>query len=100
LSIGLAATAVTSLFTLALAPILGFFRATMTESAIVKPENMAVLLLICAFTAGVGQLFRLSLGDRVLARRFGPAAVPVLIPWVALYLFITTRLAVFLGIGS
>jgi hypothetical protein len=100
LSVSLAATAVTSLFTLALAPILGFFRATMTATALVTPQNMAVLLLVCALAAGVGQLFRLSLGDRALARRFGPAAIPVLIPWIALYLFITARLASVLGIGS
>jgi hypothetical protein len=100
LAVSLAAAAVTSLFTLALAPILGFFRATMSESSVVTPAAMAVLLLVCAFAAGIGQLFRLSLADRALARRIGAAAIPVLIPWIVLYVFITVRLASVLGIGS
>jgi hypothetical protein len=100
LAVSLAATAVTSLFTLALAPILGFFRATMSSSTDVTPQGMAVLLLVLAFSAGIGQLFRLALAERTLARRIGPAAIPVIIPWLVLYLLITVRLANVLGIGS
>jgi hypothetical protein len=100
LVIALAATAVTSLFTFALAPILGFFWATMSVSTGVTLQSMAVVLLGCAFAAGVGQLFRLTLADRALARRVGPAAIPVIVPWLVLYLTITVRLANVLGIGS
>jgi hypothetical protein len=100
LSVSLAAAAVTSVFTLALAPILAFFRATMSTSEIVTPAMMAVWLLVCAFAAGIGQLFRLTLGGHWLARRLGPAAIPVLIPWIFLYIFITVRLAGVLGIGA
>jgi len=59
-----------------------------------------VWLLIFAFAAGIGQLFRLALGDRAVARHLRAAAIPVLIPWVLLYVFITVRLAGFLGIGA
>jgi len=100
LAMALAATAVTSLFTFALAPILGFFRATMSSSAEVTPQGMAVMLLVCAFAAGVGQLFRLALAVPALARRIGPAAIPVIFPWLVLYLIITVRLASVLGIAS
>jgi hypothetical protein len=100
LAVSLAAAAVTSLFTLALAPILAFFRATMSASSIVAPTDMVVLLLMCAFGAGIGQLVRLSLADRALARRIGASAIPVLVPWIVLYVFITVRLAAVLGIGS
>jgi len=100
LAVSLAAAAVTSLFTFALAPILGFFRVTMSASDVVTPQNMAVMLLICAFAAGIGQLFFVALGNRALARRIGPAAIPVIIPWLVLYLIITVRLAGVLHIGS
>jgi hypothetical protein len=100
LAMALAATAVTSLFTFALAPILGFFRATMSSSAEVTPQGIAVVLLVCAFAAGIGQLFRLALADPALARRIGPIAMTVMVPWLALYLIITVRLANVLGIGS
>jgi hypothetical protein len=100
LSIALASAAVTALFSLALAPILGFFRITMSASEAVTPQIMAVTLLVLAFMAGIGQLFRLALGDRTLARRIGPAAIPLIIPWLVLYLIITVRLANVLGIGA
>jgi len=66
----------------------------------VTPQIMAVTLLVLAFMAGIGQLFRLALGDRTLARRIGPAAIPLIIPWLVLYLIITVRLANVLGIGA
>jgi len=100
LVVALASSAVTALFTLALAPILGFFRVTMSASDVVTPQGMAVMLLICAFAAGIGQLFSVALGNRVLARRIGPAAIPVIIPWLVLYVIITVRLAGVLQIGS
>lgn len=100
LTVSLAAAAVTALFTFAFAPILGFFRVTMSASSVVTPAAMAVWLLIFAFAAGIGQLFRLALGDRAVARHLRAAAIPVLIPWVLLYVFITVRLAGFLGIGA
>jgi hypothetical protein len=100
LAMALAATAVTSLFTFALAPILGFFRATMSSSAQVTVQNTAVVLLVLAFAAGIGQLFRLALADRALTRRIGTVAIPVIVPWLVLYLIITVRLANVLGIGS
>ena len=97
LAVSLAATAVTSLFTLAFAPILGFLRATMTASAVVTPAGMAVALLVCAFAAGIGQLLRLLQGEPAL-RGLGPSLGLVLIPWLVLYLFITVRLASVLGL--
>ena len=100
LSIALSATAVTSLFTFAFAPILWFFRATMSTSEVVTTQGMAVMLLVFAFAAGIGGLFRVALGDQAFARRIGPVAVPIVIPWLVLYLIITVRLASVLGIGS
>jgi hypothetical protein len=92
LSVSLAATAVTSLFTLAFAPIIGFLRATMNDAGEVPWEAMAVLLLIGAFAAGIAQLFRMLRGASAL-RALGPSLGLVLIPWLALYCFITFRLA-------
>ena len=97
LSVSLAASAVTALFTSAFAPILAFFRATMSDSAVVTPQAMAVLLLVFAFAAGVGQLFRLPRADAAL-RRISATLIALLIPWVVLYLFITVRLASVLGL--
>ena len=97
LAVSLAATAVTSLFTLAFAPILGFLRATMTASTVVTAGGMAVVLLVCAFAAGIGQLVRLLQGEPAL-RGLGPSLGLVLIPWLVLYLFITVRLASVLGL--
>jgi hypothetical protein len=99
LAVSLAATAVTSLFTLAFAPIVGFLRATMTGAMFVTWGAMAGLLLGCAFVAGIGQLFRLLQGEPML-RRLGPSLSAVLLPWLALYVFITARLAYVLGLIS
>ena len=49
------------------------------------------------WSAGIGQLFRLLRGEPVL-RGLGPSLGLVLIPWLALYLFITVRLASVLGL--
>ena len=92
----------TSLFTLAFAPILGFLRLTMNEvslsdSAYLSWHDMAVPLLVCALAAGIGQLFRLLRGEPAL-RGLGPSLGLVLIPWLALYLVITVRLASVLGL--
>jgi hypothetical protein len=92
LAVALAATAVTSLFTFAFAPILGFLRATMTSPSEVPWRDMAVLLLGCALAAGIGQLFFLMRGEPVL-RRLGRSFGLLLIPWLALYVVITVRLA-------
>jgi hypothetical protein len=97
LSVSLAAGAVTALFTAAFAPILAFFRATMSDAAVVTPQAMAVLLLVLAFAAGIGQLFRLPRADAAL-RRISATLIALLIPWVVLYLFITVRLASVLGL--
>lgn len=97
LGVALAASAVTALFTSAFAPILAFFRATMSGSAVVTPQAMAALLLVFAFAAGIGQLFRLPRADAAL-RRISATLVALLIPWVVLYLFITVRLASVLGV--
>jgi predicted MFS family arabinose efflux permease len=97
LSVSLSASAVTALFTFAFAPILAFFRATMSDSAVVTPGAMSVLLLVCALAAGIGQLFRLPLADPSL-RRLSSTFIVLLIPWVVLYLFITVRLATVLGL--
>lgn len=99
LAVSLAATAVTSLFTLAFAPIVGFLRATMTGAMFVTWDAMAGLLVGCAFVAGIGQLFRLLHGEPML-RRLGPSLSVVLLPWLALYVFITARLAYVLGLIS
>lgn len=92
LAVSLAATAVTSLFTFAFAPIVGFLRVTMTEPSDIPWRDMAVLLLGCALVAGIGQLFFLMRGEPVL-RRLGRSFGLLLIPWLALYIFITVRLA-------
>jgi hypothetical protein len=97
LAVSLAATAVTSLFTFAFAPIVGFLRATMTASTTVGWGGMAVTLLACALLAGIGQLFLLLRAGPEL-RRLGRSLGLVLIPWLALYLFITVRLATVLGL--
>jgi hypothetical protein len=97
LAIALAATAVTSLFTFAFAPIVGFMRATMSASTSFHWADMAVMLLACASFAGAGQLFFLLKGEAVL-RRMGRTFGLVLIPWLILYLFITVRLATALGL--
>ena len=102
LSVSLAASAVTSLFTLAFAPILAFLRLTMkdvvlTDSAYLGWHEMAVPLLVCALAAGIGQLFRLLRGEPAL-RGLGPSLGLVLIPWLSLYLFVTVRLASVLGL--
>jgi hypothetical protein len=97
LCVSLAATAVTSLFTLAFAPIVGFLRATMASPASVSWGDMAILLLGCSLAAGIGQLFRLLKGEPAL-RGLGPSLGLVLIPWLVLYLFITVRLASVLGL--
>lgn len=99
LCISLVATATTSLFTLAFAPIVAFLRATMRSPHDVGWSDIAFLLLFGALVAGIGQLFRLLRGDPVLRAR-GRALSFVLIPWLALYLFITVRLAGVLGLVS
>jgi hypothetical protein len=99
LCISLVATATTSLFTLAFAPIVAFLRATMRFSHDVSWAELAFLLLFGALAAGIGQLFRLLRGDPVLRTR-GRSLNFVLIPWLALYLFITVRLAGVLGLAS
>lgn len=97
LCIALAATAVTSLFTLAFAPIVGFLRVTMTDPASVPPHTVAGVLLAFALMAGMGQLLRL-LRDEAALRGLGPSLSLVLIPWLLLYVFITVRLASVLGL--
>jgi len=72
---------------------------TMTESAVVTPQGMAVALLVCAVVAGIGQLFRLTLAAP-LSRSLGSLQAAVLIPWLVLYVFITVRLASVLGLGA
>jgi hypothetical protein len=95
--IALAASAVTSLFTLAFAPIVGFLRLTMTDLASVTPRGMAVVLFGFALTAGIGQLLRLLRGEPAL-RGLAPSVGFVLFPWLVLYVFITVRLAGVLGL--
>lgn len=97
LAVALAASAVTSLFTLAFAPIVGFLRATMTGPDSVNYGDVAVVLLFAALAVGVAQLFRLLRGGHAW-RRIGRTLTLVLIPWLALCLFITVRLAIVLGI--
>ena len=99
LSVALAGTAVTALFTFAFAPILGFLRATMTGASLVTAQGMGVLLLVFALIAGLGHFFRLVLGEPSRRARHGPLGF-VVVPWVVLYLFITMRLASVLGLGS
>ena len=60
---------------------------------------MAVTLLVFAFMAGIGQLFRLALSDRSSRGASGPRRSSHG-PWLVLYLIITVRLASVLGIGS
>jgi hypothetical protein len=97
LCLSLTGTAVASIFTFALAPILGFFRLTMSGAQVVTPHGMAVLLLGFAFSAGVGRLLRLLQGDAAL-RGLWPLVGRVLGPWMVLYIFITLRLAELLGL--
>ena len=97
LAVSLGATAVTALFTFAFAPILGFMRATMSSSTIVTTQGMAIVLLLGALMAGIGQLLRL-LPDRRASRSSGSPLRLVLVPWLSLYLFITLRLATVLGL--
>jgi hypothetical protein len=97
LCLSLIGTAVASLFTFAFAPILGFFRLTMSGAQVVTPHGMAVLLLVFAFSAGVGRLLRLLQGDAAL-RGLWPFVGRVLGPWLVLYIFITLRLAELLGL--
>ena len=58
---------------------------------------MAVLLLGCALAAGIGQLFFLMRGEPAL-RRLGRSFGLLLIPWLALYVVITVRLATVLDL--
>ena len=97
LCVSLSGTAVASLFTFAFAPILGFLRVTMTDAQVVTPGAMAILLLVCALFAGIGQLLRLLRNEATL-RGIGPSVGRVLLPWLALYVFITLRLASALGL--
>jgi hypothetical protein len=97
LSVLLSTTAVASLFTFAFAPVMAFLRLTMTGAEIVTPRGIAVLLLTCSVSAGVGHLFRLLRGEGVL-RGLGPSMPLVLLPWLGLYAFITVRLASVLGL--
>jgi hypothetical protein len=99
LCVALAATAVTSVFTLAFAPILAFLRATMTADAVVTPHGMAVVLLLCAFAAGIGQLLSLLCGEPVL-HKLRSSLMLIIVPWLALYLFTTIRLASVLALVS
>ncbi len=99
LSVSLAATAVTSVFTLAFAPILGFLRATMTAATVVTPDGMAIVLLMCAFAVGIGQLIHLLCREPAL-HKLRSSLMFILVPWLALYLFITVRLAGFLALIS
>ena len=98
LCISLLATATTSLFTLAFAPIVGFLRATMTGSRDIGWGDVAYVLLFGALAAGIGQLARLLFGDPVLRAR-SQSLLYVMIPWLVLYLFITVRLASVLALG-
>jgi hypothetical protein len=90
LSVALSGTAVAALFTFAFAPILGFLRITMTDSQTIRAATMSVLLLIAALGTGIVQLLRLL---RVGSLRVGSSVTGVLLPWLALYVFIFCRLA-------
>jgi hypothetical protein len=92
LCVALSATAVASLFTFAFAPILGFLRATMTGAQVVNASGMSVVLLLGSLGAGIGQLLRLLRGEGSL-RGPGSSVIGVLLPWLALYIFIFCRLA-------
>ena len=53
-----------------------FLARTMTDIAVgARPPTMAVVLLVCAFAAGIGQLFRLLRGEPAL-RAHRPVADP------------------------
>ena len=97
LAVSLAATAVTSLFTLAFAPILGFLRATMTASAVVTPGGMASCCW-CARSRRASASCSACCAESPRCAASGPSLGLVLIPWLALYLFITVRLASVLGL--
>ena len=92
LCIALAATAVAALFTFAFAPILGFLRATMTGAHVISAASMSIVLLLFSLLAGIAQLLRLLRGDTSLRGR-GASVTRVLLPWLALYVFIFCRLA-------
>jgi hypothetical protein len=97
LCVSLSATAVAALFTFAFAPVMAFLRLTMTGADVVTPQGIAVLLLVCSVSAGIGHLLRLLRGEAVL-RGLGPSMPLVLLPWLGLYAFITVRLAGVLGL--
>lgn len=98
LALSLVLTCVAALFTLAFAPILWFLRATMGAGpSAVTPRQIGVLLLGAALLAGVFHLFRVLRADAAL-RRLAASSLVLLLLWLQLFLFVTHRMALFLGL--
>jgi hypothetical protein len=92
LCLSLIITAVAALFTVAFAPILWFFHATMAAGAMVTTGQLFVVFLAVALLAGIVHLGRVLLADRAM-RRLGVASLLSLYLWQHLLAFITYRMA-------
>ena len=97
LCLALIITAVAALFTVAFAPILWFFDATISTDAVVTTDRLFVVFLVMALLAGIVHLGRVLHADRAM-RRLGVASLLALYLWQHLLAFITYRMACTLGI--
>jgi hypothetical protein len=98
LALALVITCVAALFTLALSPILWFLEVTMPARAtLVGPGQIAVGLLVCSLLAGVFHLMRVLRADAGL-QRLAASSLVILALWLHLFVFVTYRMGLFLGL--
>jgi hypothetical protein len=90
------ATCVAALFTFGFAPIQWFLALTMQTGDLIAARDLAVVLLVVALAAGVGTLVHAA--KRGALARGGQVGMPLVGVWLALFAFITYRMARLLGI--
>ena len=96
LALALIITAAAALFCFGFFPIYWFLEFTMASDAMVTPRQISIALLTVSLIGGISQLNRCVFLDRALRQlRSSPL---LLLFWQALFVFITYRMAVVLGI--
>ncbi len=90
------ATCVAALFTFGFAPIQWFLTVTMQTGDLIAARDLAVVLLVVALAAGIATLVQAA--RRGALARDGHVAMPLVGVWLALFAFISYRMARLLAI--
>lgn len=85
------ATCVAALFTFGFAPIQWFLTLTMQTGDLIAARDLAIVLLVVALLAGIATL--LHAARRSPLARWRRAGLPLVAVWLALFAFITYRMA-------